>query len=72
MLAQVAVASYVPDGKLQYLVILVKEMKSPLGLMDKVRTSNPKVAGSSPAGGAVASVPCGCAWQRSLAHVPGG
>ena len=35
MLAQVAVASYVPDGKLQYLVILAKEMKSPLGLMDK-------------------------------------
>ena len=35
LLAQVAVASYVPDGKLQYLVVLVEEMKSPLGLMDK-------------------------------------
>ena len=35
MLAQVAVASYVPDGKLQYSVVLVEEMKSPLGLMDK-------------------------------------
>ena len=35
MLAQVAVASYVPDGKLQCSVVLVEEMKSPLGLMDK-------------------------------------
>ena len=35
MLAQVAVAIHVPDGKLQYPVVLVEEMKSPLGLMDK-------------------------------------
>ena len=42
--------------ELQDLVVLAEEMKSPLGLMDKARTSNPKIPGSSPAWGAVASV----------------